>query len=447
MLNLNKYLFFIVAVFFASHVVAAPKIEEWYSSNGARVLFVQADSLPMVDFSISFAAGAARDGELYGLAVATNSLLNEGAGGVSATEISKRLEQVGIKLGAGVSKDMAWIGMRSLSNKEKLQHGIEVLNMMLTNPDFGEQQIERQKNFMRINLEQIKQSPDKIAGLTMFAKLYPDHPYGRPTDGNKDTIEQIKRSDVQGFFKRYYVAENATVVIVGDIDSAGAHELVEQVLAGVAKGEKAEVLPQVETVNADDVEIEYPSQQTHILIGQNAIKKGDPRFHALYVGNYILGGGSLISLLGDEIRVKRGLAYSIYSYFSTMRQRGIFILGAQTRGEQAQQSVEVMRQVLRDFIENGPTQEQLDAAKKSITGSYPLGVASNSDIAGFLKVIGFYDLPLDYMDTFTAKIDKVTVKDVQEAFAAVVKPENMVTVLVGRKIVDEGVKNQQDEDE
>ena len=433
-----------IAAFMAlcTNVYAGPKIEQWYSKNGAKVLFVQADSLPMLDLSLTFAAGSARDGELYGLASATNNLLFEGAGGISATEISKRLEQIGTKLGAGVKKDMAWISMRSLSDKEKLHDGIEVLNMMLTQPDFGLQQIERQKKFMRIGLEQIKQSPGKIAGKKLYEKLYPHHPYGKPTGGNKETIEKLARSNILEFFKRYYVAANATVVIVGDIDSAGAHELVEQVLSGVKHGEKAGDIPEVETAKSGEIKIEYPSQQTHILIGQNAIKKGDDRFPELYVGNHILGGGSLISQLGQEIRVKRGLAYSVYSYFSTMQQRGTFIMGAQTRGKESGQAVDVMRQVLTDFIQNGPTQDELEAAKKTITGSYPLGVASNGDIAGFLKVIGFYNLPLDYMDTFTSKIDKVTVKGVQQAFAEVLKPGNMTTVLVGGGVVANGVQGE-----
>lgn len=425
---------FIAALVVSFNAYAGPKIEVWDSKNGAKVLFVQADSLPMLDFSITFAAGSARDGDVYGLASATNNLLFEGAGGVSATDISKRLEQIGTKLGSGVKKDMAWISMRSLSEKEKLQHGIDVLNMMLTKPDFGEEQIERQKKFMRINLEQIKQSPGKIAGLKLYETLYPNHPYGKPAGGNKETIEKITKPDIETFFKHYYVAANATVVIVGDIDSAGAQELVEQVLAGVERGKKASDIPVVETAKADEVIVEFPSKQTHILIGQNAIKKGDARFPELYVGNYILGGGSLISLLGEEVRVKRGLAYSVYSYFSTMEQRGAFIMGAQTRGDESQQSVDVMYQVLTDFIKNGPTQEELDAAKKSITGSYPLGVASNSDISRFLRVIGFYNLPLDYMDTFTSKIDKVTVKGVREAFTQVVKPGGMVTVRVGGEV-------------
>ncbi len=429
-----RYLIIVILVTVSSYVIAAPKVEQWYSSNGAKVLYVHADSLPMVDLSISFAAGSARDDELYGLAKATNSLLSEGAGGISATDLSKRLEYVGIKLSTGAGKDMASIGMRSLSDKEKIKKGVEVINLMLTKPDFGEQQIARQKRFMRVSLEQIKQSPGKTAGLKLYEQLYPNHPYGKPAGGNENTIEQIKRADIVNFFKKHYVGSNATVSIVGDIDRASAEALVEELFEGVPKGEKAGPLPMVEDVTAATVSVEFPSQQTHILIGQTAIKKGENIFPELYVGNYILGGGSLISMLGEEIRVKRGLAYSVYSYFSTKQQRGVFIMGAQTRGEEATQSVEVMQSILADFIKNGPTQEQLDAAKKDITGSYPLGIASNGDIAGFLKVIGFYDLPLDYMDTFTSKIDKVSAEGIKHAFAKIVKPENMVTVMVGGKV-------------
>lgn len=416
---------------YISFATAGPKVEQWFSENGANVLFVQADDLPMVDLRIIFAAGASHDGKLFGLANAVNALITEGAHGITATDIAKRLEEVGIKLSTGSARDMAWINIRSLSKWENLRHGLDVINLMLTKPDFNKQAIDRQKRMMRIGLEEIKQSPAKIAGRELYSNVFPNHPYGKPSGGNEETIELISREDIVEFFQRYYVGANATVAIVGDVDKVAAKIMVESAFAEVPPGEKAEEIPKVKCVAGKEIKVDFPSQQTHILLGQPAIKKGDNRFPALYVGNYILGGGSLLSLLGEEIRVKRGLAYSVYSYFSTMQQRGAFIIGSQTRGEEAEQAVGVMRRVLTDFIENGPTEEQLIAAKKNITGGYPLQTASNSAIVGYLGMLGFYNLPLDYMDTFTAKIEKVTAKDVQNAFSQAVKPEKMIVVKVG----------------
>ncbi len=430
----NLALISIFALLVSGHIstaTAAPKVEQWQAKSGVNVLFVQADDLPMVDMRIIFAAGSARDGEVYGLAKATNALISEGAGGISATELAQRLDSVGIKLSTGSARDMAWIGIKSLSNWDNLRYGLDVVNLMLTKPDFTQQTLDRQKRFMRISLEQIKQSPGKIAGREFYQKIFPNHPYGKPTGGDEKSLDHLNREEVKRFFKRYYVGANATVAIVGDVDKVAAQMMVDSVFAGVEHGEPAEELPKVKCVAADIVSVDYPSQQTHILLGQPALKKGDSRFPALYLGNYILGGGSLISLLGDEIRVKRGLAYSVYSYFSTMQERGPFIIGSQTRGAEADKAVEVMQQVLKDFIEQGPTAEQLLAAKKNITGGYPLQTASNSAIVSYLGMMGFYHLPLDYLDTFTSKIERVTAEDVKKAFAEVIKPEKMIVVKVG----------------
>ncbi len=416
---------------FAESNIDEIRVEQWQAKSGVNVLFVQAEDLPMVDMRIIFAAGSARDGDIYGLAKATNALISEGAGGVSATELAQKLDDVGIKLSTGSARDMAWIGIRSLSDWDNLRQGLDVMNLMLTKPDLTQQAIERQKRFMRISLEQIKQSPGKIAGRELYKKIYPNHPYGKPAGGDEKSIGALGRESIFSFFKRYYVGANATVAIVGDVDRVAAQMMVDSVFAGVPSGEPAEYLPKAKCVAEEVISVDYPSQQTHILLGQPALKKGDSRFPALYLGNYILGGGSLISLLGDEIRVKRGLAYSVYSYFSTMQQRGPFIIGSQTRGEEAGKAVEVMQQVLKDFIEQGPTAEQLSAAKKNITGGYPLQTASNSAIVSYLGMMGFYHLPLDYMDTFTSKIEKVTAEDVKKAFAEVVNPEKMVIVKVG----------------
>jgi zinc protease len=167
-------------------------------------------------------------------------------------------------------------------------------------------------------------------------------------------------------------------------------------------------------------------------MGQPGVRRGDPDYFALYVGNQILGGGGLVSRISEEVREKRGLSYSAYSYFLPMRADGPFVLGLQTRNDSADEALKVLRQTLVDFRNDGPTGKELEAAKRNITGGFPLKIDSNSDILGYIAMIGFYKLPLDYLDTFNGKIEAVTAKQIRDAFQRRVDPDRMVTVTVGR---------------
>jgi zinc protease len=182
---------------------------------------------------------------------------------------------------------------------------------------------------------------------------------------------------------------------------------------------------------AERVFIEHPSQQMHILMGQPGIRRGDEDYFPLYVGNHVLGGGGMISRLFAEIREKRGLSYSAYSYFSPMKQPGPFVAGLQTRADQAEEAIAVLKDNLRRFIAEGPTAEELEASKKNITGGFPLRIDSNNEILAYLAAIGIYDLPLDYLDTFNDRVEAVTIEQIRDAFARRVSPDTIVTVMVG----------------
>ncbi|MFP5504962.1 MAG: M16 family metallopeptidase, partial [Gammaproteobacteria bacterium] len=182
---------------------------------------------------------------------------------------------------------------------------------------------------------------------------------------------------------------------------------------------------------AQDQRIEHPSSQTHILIGQPGMRRDDPDYFALYVGNHVLGGGGLVSRLSNEVREKRGLSYSVYSYFLPMTERGPFQMGLQTRNDQADEAVRVLRETLAAYVAEGPTAAELEAAKNNITGGQALRIDSNRKILEYLAVIGFYDLPLDYLETFNAKVEAVTLAQVREVFQRRIRPERMLTVRVG----------------
>jgi zinc protease len=177
--------------------------------------------------------------------------------------------------------------------------------------------------------------------------------------------------------------------------------------------------------------IDFPSSQTHVYLGQPGMRRGDPDYFPLYVGNHILGGSGLVSLLMHEVREKRGLSYSTYSYFAPMAVRGPMIMGLQTKNDQAEEARGVLLDTLQRFIDEGPTDDELDAALKNITGGFPLRIDSNSDVVSYLSVIGFYDLPLDYLDRFTDRVSSVTKEQIRDAYRRRVHPQRLAMVLVG----------------
>jgi zinc protease len=411
---------------------AMAPIQHWQTSNGARVYFAPAPELPMVDIQLVFNAGSARDGDRPGLAQLTHTLLDKGADGLSANQIAEQLEGVGARLGGDSLRDMATLNLRSLNDAKYLQPAVAVFAKLVAQPDFNADDLNRERERMLIGLQYAQQQPEAVSEKAFYAALYGTHPYASPPEGTVESLKSLDRAAVQAFHKRYYVARNAVVAIVGAVDRATAEKLAETATAGLAAGAAAQTLPAVADLTAArEQRIEHPSTQTHVLIGQPGIRRDDADYFTLYVGNYVLGGGGLVSRLSEEIREKRGLSYSVYSYFMPMAERGPLQLGLQTRNDQAAEALKVLRETLAGYVAEGPTAAELEAAKKNITGGQALRVDSNRKILEYLAVIGFYQLPLDYLDTFNGKIEAVTLEQVRDAFQRRVQPERMLTLLVG----------------
>jgi zinc protease len=430
-------LLFLLAFCLGSGLVyAGPTIQHWTTSNGARVYFVPAPGLPMVDVRLAFDAGSARDGEQPGLAQLCNSLLDDGTGELDADQIATRFEQVGARFSTTTYRDMAIVDLRSLSEAGMLRTAARTTAQLLASPSFPPEALERERQRALVALQERQQSPDAIADDAFMAAVYKGHPYASPTAGTVAGVNGISREDLANFHARYYVGHTATVAIVGDLDRAAAEDLAWVLVKDLKSGRAAPLLPPIATppngyVDQRTLRIDYPSSQTHILIGQPGISRDDPDYFPLYVGNHVLGGSGLVSRISEEIREKRGLSYSAYSYFTPMRQRGPFTIGLQTRNDQADEALQVARKTLRQFIDDGPTATELKESKQNITGGFPLRLSSNKKIVGMLAMIGFYQLPLDYLDTFTTRVEAVTLKDIRDAFARRIHPDSMITVLVG----------------
>jgi len=411
---------------------ATPTIQHWTTDNGARIYFVAAPGLPMVDIQFTFDAGSARDNDKKGVAHLTNSLLDEGAGELNADQIAEQFDALGADFGTGSYRDMAIMKLRSLTNPAQLTPALELFALTLSDPTFPVESFERNKKQTLIAIQSQLQSPQSIIGKAFFKALYGDHPYSTPSLGFEESVTALTRDDMVQYFKQYYVANNAVVAIVGDLDRAQAETIVIQLTKGLAAGKAAaRVAPPAAIEKEVVINIEHPSTQTHISIGHPAMTRNDPDYFALYVGNHILGGSGLTSRISDEIREQRGLAYSAYSFFSPLREAGPFLMGLQTRNDQASDAIKVMFTTLQNFIDNGVTAEELEAAKRNITGGFPLRIASNSKILGYLGNIGFYNLPLDYLDNYNEHVNAVTIEQIKDAFKRRVHPDKMVTITVG----------------
>ena len=379
-----------------------------------------------------FDAGSARDGEQSGLAQLTNGLLDQGAGDLNADQIAERMEGIGAQFGTSAYRDMAIVSLRSLTDATLLDPALDVMSQVIAAPSFPQDAFDRAQKRTLVALRAQQESPGDIADKAFFAALYGDHPYATPSLGTEKSVTALTRQDAVAFHHRYYTGKNAVIAMVGAIDRAQAEKIAEQVTGKLPAGEAATALPAVKPLTAAKIEkIAYPSAQTHILIGQPGITRDDPDYFALNVGNHILGGSGLVSLMAEEVREKRGLAYSVYSYFTPMHVAGPFTAGLQTRNDKADEALGVLRDTLRDFIAKGPTDEELSAAKKNITGGFALRLDSNGKIVENIAAIGFYNMPLDYLDTYNQRVEAVTAAQIRDAFTRRVHPEDMVTVMVG----------------
>jgi len=428
---MNRLLSGVLLLLLSQNIFAVPVIQHWATSNGAQVFFTPATEIPIVDVRVVFDAGAARDGGKAGLAALANGLLPEGAGKLNADQIAERMDDVGSQLSAGSLRDMAWLSVRSLSEEKVLRDTIGLMSLILSRPTFPERSFERQRKNMLVGLKASQQDPSSLAEKAFMKAVYGAHPYASPPDGTEETLNALTLDDIRQYYGKYYVSSNAVIAIVGDLSRHKAEALAEVLTSGLSVGGKPPQLPEVAAVEGRVIRIEHPSTPTHVWVGQPGMTRTDPDYYALYVGNHTLGGGGLVSLLSEEVREKRGLAYSVYSYFSPMREAGPFEMALQTKSGNTVKALKVMRETTRRYLEDGITQKQLTASKQNIIGGFALRLDSNRKLAENLAMIGFYNLPLDYLNNFNSRIQAVTVESVNDAFRRRVIPKNMITVIVG----------------
>ncbi|PIV75392.1 MAG: peptidase M16, partial [Rhodocyclales bacterium CG17_big_fil_post_rev_8_21_14_2_50_68_7] len=294
--------------------------------------------------------------------------------------------------------------------------------------EFPAAAIERERAQMIAGIEEGDTRPDVIGAKRFNREIFPDHPYG--ASATAPSVAAIAREDLAGFHRARYAAPSAVVTIVGDVSRAEAEAIAARLTAELPAQGAAEEMPPQTMPKRQTVRIDHPATQSHVFMGLPGMSREDPDYFPLLVGNHVLGGGGFVSWLMQEVREKRGFAYSIYSYFQPMRQPGPFQIGLQTRRDQTAEALKVVEATLRRFLDEGPSEEDVRRAKQNLADGFALRLDSNRKILGYVSMIGFYRLPLDFLDQYPRRVRAVTRAQIRDAFARRVKPENLVTVIV-----------------
>jgi len=420
-------LFFVV---FTLPVNAAVNIDSWITDKGARVLFVKNHDLPIIDVEVSFKAGSAYDRpESAGTASLTNHMMLLGSDNLKQEEIINKFTEIGAEIGSGFDQDKSSFSLRTLS--EKKQEAFKLFQLVLHKPNFDQDIVEREKQRYISSIRQSDTLPDSIGSKAFMKAMYGDHSYALPSSGFVESIEKINHTDLKSFYESTYSPKSAVIVIVGDLSKKEATLFANQISHDLPSNKNLQSLKEVKLNQSQTIKIDHPSSQAHLYFGYPIMKRGDKDFFPLYVGNYILGGGGFVSRLTEEVREKKGYVYSVYSYFMPMQEKGPFQIGLQTKKEQIDQAFDLVKKVVKEFIDFGPTEKELVAAKSNMVGGFPLRLDSNKKIMNYISMMAFYNYPLDYLETFSEKVKAVTTEQIKDAFKRRVKLDEFTTVIVG----------------
>ena len=437
--NVKKLMLCFFSMFMTSSIFAENNsvniaISHWQLKNKTAVYFVQRKELPMLDIAVLFKAGSVYDEKLPGLSSLTNEMIGEGAKNLSANKIAELFEGVGAQFDANSNRDMAVVHLRTMTQKPMLDDALKTFQTVLDQPTFPITALQRIKKQALTSLALEDQNPWNVAKNEFYKELYRSFPYAHNPLGDKDSINKISRNDILEFYQRYYTGKNARVIIVGDISQNQAKDISQEIVGKLPPGISAPTLklPKSQLLSAQKHVIKQTHQAT-IVLGQIGISPDNAQYFPLLVGNAILGGLPLTSILYQQIRDEKGLAYFANSSFEPLEYRGTFMIGLQTKASNQSAVISLLNHILKTFIKDGPTDAQLSAAKKNLIGRFPLSIASNESIMRVLTKIVFYNYPSNYLDTYKTNVNAVTADDIKVAFQKTINPEKLTYVTVGPK--------------
>ncbi|MES2250049.1 MAG: pitrilysin family protein [Pseudomonadota bacterium] len=433
----------ITALFGMGSAQAALPIQHWTLANGAKVYLVSTNALPIVDVQIDFDAGSRRDPAAQaGLASTSAAMVEKGvrAGrngepALDQNALGEAWADLGASFDVSAGTDRTSYTLRTLSDPALLTKAVALAAREIGEPSFPDDIWSRERERINAAIKEANTKPATVVGRAFAQAVYGTHPYGQEV--TEETLARIDTAAMRQRYEQLILPCRAKLSIVGAVTRAEAEALATTLLSRLPSPGACAPLPGIAPVAAltapKDERIAFDSAQAHVFIGQPGYPRQDPDHFALTLGNYVLGGGGFVSRLTEEVREKRGLAYSVYSGFAPGLEAGAFRIGFQTRPDQAEAATKVSRDVLAKFVAEGPTEKELKAAKDNLIGGFPLLLDSNRKLIGNVANIAWYDLPLDYLDTWTARMNAVTAADIQAAFARKLQPQRMVTVVVGGK--------------
>jgi zinc protease len=409
----------------------AMNIQKVTSPKGIVAWLVEDHTLPMISMQFGFKGGTAQDPEgKEGLGYFVSGMLDEGAGDIESQAFQETLQELAIDISFDASKDVFTGGVRTLSaNKDE---AFRLLNLAITKPRMDEDAVERVRKQILSIIKANKEDPETVAMEVWFANVFDGHPYGRPSKGTLESVAAITPDDLKTYVKGSFALSNLKIAVVGSINAAELGTALDQIFGDLPKTVELKTIPEAEwKVSGREIIVPMTVPQTVVNFGYPGPKRDSPDYYASYVLNYILGGGGFNSRLMEEVREKRGLAYSAYSYLNPLDHAGLCIGGVATKNESVRESIKVIKEVLTQISKDGPSEEELKNAKQYLTGSYALRFSSSTQIARIVMWVQIENLGIDYIERRNDLIEAVSLEDIKRV-AALIKPEDLVITIVGQ---------------
>ena len=431
MIRQSKLLALTALLLLAFTPAQAIEIEEVVSPGGIKAWLVQDDTADLISMSFSFRGGALMDPDgREGTANLLASTMDEGAGDLDSQAFRQKLEDqsITVKFSAGTE---TFGGSFTTLNRYR-DNAVELLRLALSEPRFDTDAVERIRGQILIGMNQKISDPQTIAGKTLYAALFGDHPYTRSSSGTIEGMQAVTVDDMRTYMDRVLTKDHLMIGVVGKITAEDLAPMLDTIFGALPDTGTPIDIPKPVIAKGETVVVEQDIPQSIMLFAQPGLTRLDPDFYPAYVLTHILGGGGFESRLMQEVREKRGLAYSAYAYMRDYDEAGLIVGGVGTRNDAVAESISVVRQEWEDLQKNGVDQVSLDNAKAYLTGSYPLRFTSSGAIARILVGIQYYDFPIDYVDNRNALVDAVTLEDVNRVARTLLDPSALTVVVVGK---------------